>query len=64
MRTNSRYVVDKNAIQKYIDSPRLRADKSKESFDLSQNYSWKRCADQTFYFLHEIAKNYSKKSNR
>lgn len=53
-----------SAIQKYIDSPRIRTDKSKESFALSQNYSWKRCAYQTFHFLHEIAKNYSKKSIR
>lgn len=53
-----------NALRQYIDSPRLRADKSKESFALSQNYSWKCCADQTFLFLHEIAKNYNIKSNQ
>jgi glycosyltransferase involved in cell wall biosynthesis len=43
------------AIRKLILSPELRSEKAKASFELSQQYSWGRCADQTFSFLVAVA---------
>jgi len=43
------------AIRKFILSPELRDDKAKASFERSQQYSWIRCANQTFSFLAAIA---------
>ncbi len=46
------------AIRAYLLSPELRADHARKSFELSQHYSWKRCADQTLAFLSETAHAY------
>jgi len=43
------------AIQKLMDSPQLRAELAKVSFQLAQQYSWQRCADETFKFLAAVA---------
>lgn len=40
-----------------FDSAELREKLAQEAFDLAQQYSWKRCADETFDFLAEIAHN-------
>lgn len=44
-----------NAIKKLMNSPILRSFLSNKSFKLSQNFTWKRCAKETFAFLAQIA---------
>ena len=43
------------AIKEMIDSPQLRASKSKGSFERARSYSWARCAKETFKFLASMA---------
>ena len=43
------------ALNELIDSPDLRAQLARAAFDRAQKYSWKRCANETFDFLAEIA---------
>lgn len=43
------------AIKKMMASPGLRAELAAASFNRVQEYSWKRCAAETFHFLQEIA---------
>jgi glycosyltransferase involved in cell wall biosynthesis len=43
------------ALKELIASPELRAQKAKASFAKAQGYSWKKCADETFSFLADIA---------
>jgi len=43
------------ALRELIDSPKLRANLANLAYERAQQYSWKRCADETFYFLAEIA---------
>jgi glycosyltransferase involved in cell wall biosynthesis len=45
-----------NALNKLIDSPQLRTKLSQSSHEYAQQYSWKRCANETFEFLNCIAK--------
>jgi glycosyltransferase involved in cell wall biosynthesis len=45
-----------NAIRKFIVLPELREEKANLSFALVQQYSWRRCADETFDFLAGIVK--------
>jgi glycosyltransferase involved in cell wall biosynthesis len=42
------------AIKRLIVSPELREEKSSAAFALVQQYSWQRCADETFTFLSTI----------
>ncbi len=44
-----------------IKSPLLRAELAQESFARAQEYSWKRCANDTFEFLTEVVKEYKGK---
>jgi len=44
------------ALQKLIDSPKLRTELSHASYERVQQYSWERCASETFGFLTGIAK--------
>ena len=39
------------SIRLLIESPELRAEKAKAAYTLAQQYSWKRCASETFAFL-------------
>jgi len=39
------------ALRELIDSPQLRSKLAAASYQLSQQYSWQRCADETFEFL-------------
>ena len=39
------------SIRLLIESPELRAEKAKAAYTLAQQYSWKRCANETFAFL-------------
>jgi glycosyltransferase involved in cell wall biosynthesis len=43
------------ALRELIDSPELRTGKAKASFERAKNYSWERCARETFGFLADIA---------
>ncbi len=44
------------AIGGLIASPELRAEKARMAFERAQQYSWRRCADETFAFLARIAR--------
>ncbi|MAI14638.1 MAG: hypothetical protein CMM15_11505 [Rhodospirillaceae bacterium] len=41
-------------LRKYLDSSALRSQKSKASFKRSQQYTWERCANDTFAFLSKM----------
>jgi glycosyltransferase involved in cell wall biosynthesis len=43
-----------------IDSPLLRKKLAKSSYDKSKEYSWQRCAYETFSFISEIKKQYNR----
>jgi glycosyltransferase involved in cell wall biosynthesis len=43
------------AIRKLFDSPELRSRLACESFEKVQEYSWERCADETFSFIVQVA---------
>lgn len=43
-----------SAIQKLIESPQLRTELSQASYERVQQFSWKRCADETFGFLSDF----------
>ena len=42
------------ALHKLIESPILRSEFAQESFNRAKQYSWQRCADETFGFLAAI----------
>jgi glycosyltransferase involved in cell wall biosynthesis len=46
------------ALLELIESPQLRTDLSKLSYASAQQYSWQRCADETFRFLSAVAQEY------
>jgi glycosyltransferase involved in cell wall biosynthesis len=45
-----------DSLRRLIDSPNLRTRLSQAAFDRAQAYSWKRCANETFEFLAQIAR--------
>ncbi len=47
------------ALRQLIDSPELRFEKAKKAYELAQQYSWERCARETFQFLSGIAREKS-----
>jgi glycosyltransferase involved in cell wall biosynthesis len=47
-----------NSLQKMIDSVEERTRCSWGGYKLSQNYSWGKCANQTFSFLNEVVEKY------
>jgi glycosyltransferase involved in cell wall biosynthesis len=47
------------ALRQLIESPQLRADLSQVSYRQAQQYSWRRCADETFDFLVSIAQKHT-----
>ena len=49
---NSREMAE--VIKKYIDSSELRDSMAKTSYKLADQYSWSRCANDTFSFIIEI----------
>jgi len=51
------------AIRQLILSPELRAEKAQAAFERMSGYSWRRCADETFGFLAEVAGVYRKASS-
>ena len=46
-----------SAIRKLFDSPELRSRLACESFEKVQEYSWKRCADETFSFIAQVSES-------
>ena len=44
-----------HSLRKYIESPDLRSEKASNSIARCQQYSWSRCADETFTFLAKIS---------
>ncbi|MDB9933938.1 glycosyltransferase family 4 protein [Candidatus Thioglobus sp.] len=50
------------ALRELIDFPELRAQMAKASFELSQAYSWRRCASETFGFLTSVTVNAERRS--
>ena len=51
------------ALRELIDLPQLRANKAYASYKRAQNYSWERCASDTFAFLAMIAFSYRNSSS-
>ena len=51
------------AIFKLISSVSLRSDLSNKSYELSKEFSWERCADETFFFLNKIKRSFYKKES-
>jgi len=43
------------AIKRLVESPEMRAHKAQAAYKRAQQYSWKRCADETFGFLARVA---------
>jgi len=48
-------------LKRLIASPELRTRLTSASFTAAQQYTWKRCADQTFGFLASVDRQYSQK---
>ena len=48
-----------NSLRELIESYELRARKAQAAYEMAQEYSWQRCADETFAFLSEVATQYS-----
>jgi glycosyltransferase involved in cell wall biosynthesis len=48
-------------IRKLIYSANLRNKLAKHAYECAQQYSWQRCAEETFTFLADIAKNKNNK---
>ncbi len=46
------------ALQRLIASPELRTQLASASFAAAQQYTWRRCADETFHFLAEAYSKY------
>jgi glycosyltransferase involved in cell wall biosynthesis len=46
------------ALRELIESPQLRTDLARVSYQKAQQYSWQRCADETFGFLKKVAQEY------
>lgn len=46
------------AVQELIDSPTLRREKSELALLYSEEYSWRRCAQESFDYLAQIANEY------
>lgn len=49
-----------NAIEKYLQNPKLRQQMAFSSFKSVQKYSWVNCADETFSFLDLVSLDYKK----
>jgi glycosyltransferase involved in cell wall biosynthesis len=46
------------ALKTLIDSPVLRTRKAEAAYGRAQNYTWRRCAQDTFVFLSEVVSKY------
>jgi len=48
-----------NAIKTLVDDPHLREEKSWASYEAAKAYTWRRCAQETFDFLAQVAQRAS-----
>ena len=53
----------KNALYKLIESPQLRMRLANLSYERSSEYTWHRCADETFKFLEFVVNNFEDKND-
>ncbi len=53
-----------SALHELISSPELRTSLAHASYERAQQYSWQRCADETFGFISEIAQQKSGKRKK
>lgn len=53
-----------NALKGMIASPELRARLSSTSFDATKQYTWVRCANETFEFLAEVQRKFKGKQTK
>ncbi len=51
------------ALRTLLDSPALRSQLAKAAFERAQQYSWKRCANETFGFLAECHRSFLKQTS-
>lgn len=51
------------ALRQLIESPQLRTQLAQASHRRAQQFSWQRCADETFGFLVEMARQYKAKND-
>lgn len=49
----------KQAVQKVLSNQKLASEIAQKSFDLSKQYSWKICSENTFRYLHDVSKKYN-----
>jgi glycosyltransferase involved in cell wall biosynthesis len=49
------------ALHELLDSPQLRTELAHASYERAQQFSWQRCADETFGFLAAVAKQWKEK---
>ena len=47
-----------DALLKLINNPDLRLQKAQLAYQQAQQYTWERCADETFQFIAEVAKDW------
>lgn len=47
-----------HTLERMIKSPLVRDEKAKKAYEYSKQYSWEKCAVETFSFVREIAKKY------
>jgi len=52
------------ALRELIESPELRTKLAQSSFERVRRYSWRRCADETFKFLAEVARSFHNKGSQ
>ena len=48
----------KEAVRKVISNQNLAFEIAQKSFNLSKQYSWKICSENTFRYLYDISKKY------
>lgn len=50
------------ALRELIESPQLRVELAQASYERAQQYSWHRCADETFNFIMQVVQQYHMKN--
>ncbi len=51
------------ALRELVFSPQLRMKLAQASYASAQNYSWRRCAKETFQFLNSVVRTYRKEND-
>ena len=45
-----------------LNSPEERALRANKAFEYAKNYSWEKCSQDTFKFIHDAYKDYKSES--